>query len=489
MSDATDTFLSLIDKHVSDPRAREALLRMHSDALAATEACHAAHVDSENWLASARRCANHYRLALEVIAEEAEERTRFLAREGAHQGWTAALSYLHSIAQFARKQAASEPERESPLAAATVSAAGKIDPVDDALATEPVAPDPALRGHPPGCTSGAGGGCCGLCPAPDPEPDVFVDEQTMAAIFAVATPAPSPSGPTTRDVPPNGLRCLSCEVRPATRYARDENGMGFALCDSCRLEEETDPPTLAPAAHGESATGERCALCSLDPAAPEYRGRELYRCDRCGRLVCSDCSDNAADNCLLCSECPAPAPAAPDYFRRSMEEGMSGPEALAYLDGAEEHGATDLRTRIVEHLEAAGLTKARLIVEGLWDAAAPSAPTTREADVPPAGLRCLSCEVRPATRYARDAEGFGFALCDRCRMDDEAPASAPPAPSPSPADREESAGGACPVPKCHAGMLRDHNGHDSVSCPVCDGTLTMEDLLAASPADAKEGTP
>jgi hypothetical protein len=67
--------------------------------------------------------------------------------------------------------------------------------------------------------------------------------------------------------------------------------------------------------------------------------------------------------------------------------------------------------------------------------------------------------------------------------------SLPPAPSPSPADREESAGGACPVPKCHAGMLRDHNGHDSVSCPVCDGTLTMEDLLAASPADAKEGTP
>lgn len=32
----------------------------------------------------------------------------------------------------------------------------------------------------------------------------------------------------------------------------------------------------------------------------------------------------------------------------------------------------------------------------------------------------------------------------------------------------------CPAPNCHAGMLRDHNGRDSVSCPVCDGTLTAD---------------
>jgi hypothetical protein len=157
-----------------------------------------------------------------------------------------------------------------------------------------------------------------------------------------------------------------------------------------------------------------------------------------------------------------------DHRRRSMEEGMSGPEALAYLDGAEERGAADLRTRIVEHLEAAGLTKARLIVEGLWDAAAPSAPTTREADVPPAGLRCLSCEVRPATRYARDAEGFGFALCDRCRMDDEAPASAPPAPACS-----ANPDWPCRPEACETG---------ADECP------THPDA-APSPADAKEGTP
>lgn len=30
----------------------------------------------------------------------------------------------------------------------------------------------------------------------------------------------------------------------------------------------------------------------------------------------------------------------------------------------------------------------------------------------------------------------------------------------------------CPVPNCFGGMLRDHNGRDSVSCPVCDGTIT-----------------
>jgi hypothetical protein len=35
-------------------------------------------------------------------------------------------------------------------------------------------------------------------------------------------------------------------------------------------------------------------------------------------------------------------------------------------------------------------------------------------------------------------------------------------------------GAACPVPNCHAGMLRDHDGRDSVSCPVCDGRLPRE---------------
>jgi hypothetical protein len=48
----TPTFLCLIDKHVSDPRARETLLRMHSDALRAVEEVYGtreriiAHLDS-----------------------------------------------------------------------------------------------------------------------------------------------------------------------------------------------------------------------------------------------------------------------------------------------------------------------------------------------------------------------------------------------------------------------------------------------------------
>jgi hypothetical protein len=56
-------------------------------------------------------------------------------------------------------------------------------------------------------------------------------------------------------------------------------------------------------------------------------------------------------------------------------------------------------------------------------------------------------------------------------------------PSPSPAappEAERTA--ACPVPNCHAGMLRDPNGRDSVSCPVCDGALTPDayrDLVGA----------
>ena len=32
----------------------------------------------------------------------------------------------------------------------------------------------------------------------------------------------------------------------------------------------------------------------------------------------------------------------------------------------------------------------------------------------------------------------------------------------------------CPVPNCHAGMLRDPNGRETVSCPVCDGTITAD---------------
>jgi hypothetical protein len=69
--------------------------------------CHAAHVDSENWLASARRFANHYRQALEVIGEEA----RGLLRQPAALGPFA--SYVLSLAEFAERHAASEPERNA----------------------------------------------------------------------------------------------------------------------------------------------------------------------------------------------------------------------------------------------------------------------------------------------------------------------------------------------------------------------------------------
>ena len=36
----------------------------------------------------------------------------------------------------------------------------------------------------------------------------------------------------------------------------------------------------------------------------------------------------------------------------------------------------------------------------------------------------------------------------------------------------------CPVPRCHAGMLRSASGRDEVSCPVCDGVLTPEQWRA-----------
>jgi hypothetical protein len=51
----------------------------------------------------------------------------------------------------------------------------------------------------------------------------------------------------------------------------------------------------------------------------------------------------------------------------------------------------------------------------------------------------------------------------------------------------------CPVPRCHAGMLRDSAGRDSVSCPVCDGAITAEQYrgigLAAPSRPAESATP
>jgi hypothetical protein len=47
------------------------------------------------------------------------------------------------------------------------------------------------------------------------------------------------------ETPPDGVKCLCCTVRPATRYARDENDVGFAFCDSCRLEEESAAAAVA----------------------------------------------------------------------------------------------------------------------------------------------------------------------------------------------------------------------------------------------------
>lgn len=56
----------------------------------------------------------------------------------------------------------------------------------------------------------------------------------------------------------------------------------------------------------------------------------------------------------------------------------------------------------------------------------------------------------------------------------------------------------CPVPNCHAGMLR-RNGRDTVSCPVCDGVLTAAEYalldhggqvpnLGAAPRESAETT-
>jgi hypothetical protein len=48
----------------------------------------------------------------------------------------------------------------------------------------------------------------------------------------------SPGSDARDDAPPLRVKCLVCETRQATRYARDQDDIGYALCAACRLDEE-----------------------------------------------------------------------------------------------------------------------------------------------------------------------------------------------------------------------------------------------------------
>jgi hypothetical protein len=110
------------------------------------------------------------------------------------------------------------------------------------------------------------------------------------------------------------------------------------------------------------------------------------------------------------------------------------------------------------------------------DAAPPEAPhffDKRAADA-------LACEVQKLIdRKVIDARSpAADALLDY--VDPGPNESVPAKLAAAPPEAERTA--ACPVPNCHAGMLRDPNGRDSVSCPVCDGALTPDayrDLVGA----------
>jgi hypothetical protein len=86
---------------------------------------HDAHSEMIRQAITARAGEESCRLALEVIAEEAEERANFLVREGAPG--IEALAYIHSVAEFARKHALSPGSRES--------GAGAMPPHPDARVT------------------------------------------------------------------------------------------------------------------------------------------------------------------------------------------------------------------------------------------------------------------------------------------------------------------------------------------------------------------
>lgn len=53
----------------------------------------------------------------------------------------------------------------------------------------------------------------------------------------------------------------------------------------------------------DPATKETCQLCGLDPTAKGNEGRQIYVCDACEALVCSDCSENVPGGGLLCTPC------------------------------------------------------------------------------------------------------------------------------------------------------------------------------------------
>jgi hypothetical protein len=116
-----------------------------------------------------------------------------------------------------------------------------------------------------------------------------------------------------------------------------------------------------------------------------------------------------------------------------------------------------------------------------WTAAppAPSAPTTREACSTPR----LAPKGRNGDESTEDHDAPDFCVCG-VRMDRHAP-------SPSPADREESAGGGlCRRLEANGGGMCDMRAGHKGRC----GTRISPQghrrwFAAASPADAKEGTP
>lgn len=56
---------------------------------------------------------------------------------------------------------------------------------------------------------------------------------------------------------------------------------------------------------------DKCQMCPVDPNKKEYEGRQIYVCDACKALVCSDCSEDGDpkefgfNNPIVCLPCHA----------------------------------------------------------------------------------------------------------------------------------------------------------------------------------------
>lgn len=135
--------------------------------------------------------------------------------------------------------------------------------------------------------------------------------KAIEKLMARASPRPSPQPSPQRKSAKPGLKrsrkkrsAKSRVVSAAPRHTRPEPyNPPRSEPEFPELDEVLEPGPITPAYRGAP---EKCSKCDLDPELPENGGCQIYVCDRCGALVCSQCSEDGPDNAVLCLPCSDP---------------------------------------------------------------------------------------------------------------------------------------------------------------------------------------